>query len=219
MIENGATTSTATRYMNGLIASKEFEQYTFSEYLQELKETELENYIVINRSEAVKDQEIIINLKNHTLNFKEHMVCAPNFKINMSIKEKFSVFNQSQRYLKNIKFQDVCFKNSTLSKLVLPLKAVSSKLALRLPFYQAYFDGALNKTPTINFHSNGKMSNLSGIKISEFMEMYYICNGEVSYTQSTNCEKGPFINHETKVKDINELNFDQNERPIGSFKP
>jgi hypothetical protein len=217
MIENGATISTATRYMNGLIASTEFEQYTFAEYLQELKETELETYIIINRSEAVKDQEILINLKEHTLNFYDDKVCAPNFKVNMSIKEKFSVFNPSQRYLKNIKFQEMCFKNSTLSTLVLPLKITTSKFALRLPFYQVYFDSASNQAPTISFHSNGKMSKVSGIKISEFMEMYYICDGEVSYTQNQNCEKGPFIDHDTKVKGLTEINFDAAERPTKYF--
>ncbi|MFT6632435.1 MAG: hypothetical protein ACJAS4_002398 [Bacteriovoracaceae bacterium] len=217
MIENGAITSTATRYMNGLIASKEFEEYTFSEYLQELKETELREYIIINRSEAVKDQEIKIDLQNHLFTFNQNEVCAPNFKVNMSIKEAFTVFNRSQRYLKNIKFKQVCFENSTLTRLVLPEKATTSKVALRLPFYQAYFDGAISETPTISFHPNGKMSKVSGVKISEFMEMYYICDGEVSYTQSQNCEKGPFIDHDTKVKGLTEINFDAAERPTKYF--
>lgn len=218
MIENGATNSTATRYMNGLIASKEFENYSFTDYLQDLKETELLNYVVINQSEAVKDREILINLKQHRITFKEDKVCAPNFKVNMSLKETFSVFNRSQRYLKNIKFQEVCFKNSTLTKLVLPVKGATSKVALRLPFYQAYFSGATSKTPTFTFHNNGKLNEITGIKISEFMEMYYVCNGNISYSSSVNCEKGPFINHDTKVKDLNSIKFGKNEKPLSYFQ-
>ena len=150
MLENGAVESRSARYMNALTASQEFELLTFSDYMKELVNTELKYFIIQNKSESFKASEIKINLKDHKLNYYSDMVCAPNFKLNMSFKETFTVFNQSQSYLKNTKFKEVCFKGSTVSELRLYTKLPSKGITLRLPFHQLQFKEFM-KMPQLKF--------------------------------------------------------------------
>lgn len=219
MLENGADNSRATRYINGLVASRDFEEYSFTEYIEELKNTELRYYIVPNVSGAIKDKEIKFDLQNHQLDEVDGMICAPNFKLNPSIKQTYKlIFNTSQRYLKNLKFQQVCFENSRISKLVLPTIVPNKERTLRLPFHQVQFGKSLNDTPTIHFSKKGKLSHFSGIKHKLVMEMFYRCNGEVSFLERHGCQEGPFIYHSTKIENPTDILFDDNEIPISHFR-
>jgi len=218
MLENGATNSRGARYMNALVASKEFESYSFADYLKELKETELQYYVVINKSEAVKTQEIQIDLKNHILEFGSAEVCAPNFIVNLSLKETYSLLNRSQRYVQNIKMTNVCFENSHLTKIELPKNVLNTGYTLRLPFIQLEFDKATNESPALIFHNNGKMSHFEGVQFSSLMEMYYLCNGSRSFDENRGCEAGPFINHETKINDPIDIKFDLREKLLAFFE-
>ena len=211
MLEDGAKNSRAARYINGLTASIEFNDYSFIDYFQDLKETELKNYVIKNTSDVINKKTIKINLKEHTLNIEGDEVCAPNFQVNMSIKESFRLLNRRQTYVKNLYVKKLCFKNSRVTKIVLPKKVLKDKYTIRLPFTQLIFKSKLNDEPTMHFHGNGKLSHFSGIKFSKLIEMFYRCDGEISYTRSEGC-RGPFNNHETTIKDPIGIKFDINER-------
>ena len=172
----------------------------------------------MTNSNLFKNKEIQFDLKEHTLKSEGTEVCAPNFKLNMWIKETFRLLNMGQSYLTNLKFKNVCFKNSKISKLVLHPKTANSDIALRLPFYQAYVRSATDKNPSIYFHKSGAISHFSGLKFSQFMEMYYVCSGKISYSHRFNCEEGPYINHDTKIKNPLKIEFDEKEKPVGYFK-
>ena len=219
MIENGATDSKAARYINGLIASKEFESFSFNEYFEELKGTELKEYIIFTKSDLFKNQEIRFNLKELNLNLVGQEVCAPDIKLNMWIKETYSIIrlNTSQKYLENLQFKNVCFKDSQVSRLVMYPKTANSDITFRLPFYQLIVESATDEVPTIFFHKSGSISHFSGFKFSTFLEMFYKCNGSRSYVHRFNCEKGPFNNHDTKIENPKDIKFDESEKPIGYF--
>ncbi|MBT4790221.1 MAG: hypothetical protein HON90_01505 [Halobacteriovoraceae bacterium] len=219
MLENGAKTSVATRYINGLVASKEFELYSFQYYIEEIKATELKYYTIRNTSAAIKHTEIKLNLKEHNLVNDESStaVCAPGLVLNPSIKETYTILNRRQKYLKNVVFQNVCFENSLLTKVILPVKVPNAKTTLRLPFYQAEFLAATDKNPTMYFHKNGKLKSFSGLRFSKFVEMFYLCDGKESYSDSQ-CEKGPFINKDTQITNPLKIEFNADERPINVFE-
>ena len=216
MLENGAENSRAARYMNGLVASRYFETMTFLEYIEEIKETELKHYIVPNNSESIKQSEIHFDLKKHILNFDEtnDMVCAPNFKLDPSIKKTYSILDQSQDYLKDLKFQEVCFRNSRIKKLVLPTDVVNKGRTLRLPFHQVEFEKATNSQPSIVFDDKGKLAELTGMTFDSVMEMYYECDGRKSYVKRFGCERGPFIDHDTKISKPSVVRFSERELPL-----
>lgn len=118
MIENRARNSRSTRYMNGLVASREFEAYTFGEYIEEVKETELRNFIVINYSQSIKDKLIKVNLKSKPLRVYTDRACVDDIKIDMSIKESYTEsegceagpFNNRDTIISNA--QDVTLDNN-----------------------------------------------------------------------------------------------------------
>lgn len=218
MLENGAEDSIATRYINGLVASREFEELTFAEYLEEIKATELKEYIVLNKSLAVKDKTVAVNLKSHELTFSDEEVCLPNFKMNLNIKESYSLLNRAQRYLLGTTYKNVCFKNSQLTRIELSVETANSGITLRLPFQQLVFDKAISSHPTIHFHDNGTLKEITGVRFSELIEMYYLCHGEQSFTQRIGCESGPFNFHETKVSHPENILFSPiDEKAIGFF--
>lgn len=214
MLENGATDSVATRYMNGLVASEFFDTYTFIEYIEEIKETELQEYIIPNHSQAIKQDEIKLHLKDHIYEIEGDMVCAPNFKVNASIKKPYnlSAIINGQQYLSNIQFQKVCFKNSRLQSMVLPVDIVQNDRILRLPFAQVYFEEALSQNPTMHFNEEGKLTHLTDIRASHLYQMYYICNGENSFDMSEGCESGPYNHRDSVIQNTTNIQFDENEK-------
>jgi hypothetical protein len=214
MLENGAENSRAARYMNALVASTVFEDYTFQDYFEEIKETEIKFYEIRNQSTAIKDQKIKINIKEHTVNFVDGVACAPNFILNPNIKETYTLLNRAQRYFLKTKFQNVCFKNSRLTKVVLPTRIPNSKATLRLPFHQVQFEKALTSEPALVFNEFGKLSHLENMSYKSAMEMYYVCDGKRSYTQRFGCEKGPFINHDSKISNPQTIEFDDKEELV-----
>lgn len=219
LIENGATNARSARYLTGLISSIEFESYSFAEYFEELKGTELNHYTIVPSSEIFKEESILFHLKDHVFETRGNEVCAPNFKVNVWIKETFRLHNMGQRYLSNLKFKNVCFKNSIITRLELYPKTVNSDITIRLPFYQLYIKKAVSDNPSIIFHENGKLSHFSGMQFSQLMEMYYVCNGKNSFEFRYGCEEGPYINHKTKIYDLEDIFFDLNdERPRDYFK-
>lgn len=218
MLENGAENSRSARYVNGFVASTEFESISFPEYLELLKETELKIYTISGSSRSIKSNDIQFNLKSHSFKVSDGEVCAPNFKINMSFKQTYTVLNRAQNYYKNTKFIKMCFENSKITKLVMDKKLASKDITLRLPFHQMQFDGAINNTPTIHFEKSGKLSHFSGMKIKNLVEMYYICDGKTSFTKNRGCEKGPFVNHDTKIKEPVDILFNFLERPTSHFQ-
>ncbi len=218
MLENGATTSRAARYINGFVASVEFESIEFFEYLELLKETEIKYYNISGASEAIKTRDIKLNLKKHIFNLVQGEVCAPNFQIDMKFKQTFTILNRAQKYYKNTKFTKMCFENSQITRLVMSPQLAKKNITLRLPFHQVQFDGASNQNPTIHFTSKGRLSHFSGMKFKNLVEMYYICGGQSSFTRNKGCEKGPFINHDTKVKTPINILFNESETPFSHFQ-
>jgi hypothetical protein len=216
MLENGAVNSRSARYMNALVASEEFELLNFAQYLAELQGTELASYVITNTSDAIRDEYIVIDLNDNEIITSGSMICVEDFIVNMSIKETFSVFNQTQKYPKNIKQQNVCFENSKLSKITLNQKYFRKDSTLRLPFFQMELGSLVGKSPTINFHDNGKVKSFSEINFKNMTEMFYRCDGRVSYSQRQGC-KGPFNNKKTRVNNPVNVQFDTKEKPINYF--
>lgn len=216
MLENGAENSIATRYINALVASKQFESYSFADYFQEIKETELNFYFVKNTSETIKDPVIEINLDDNEFHTKEDAICADKVVFNPSIKETYTILNRDQDYLKNIEFPRTCFKNSRLTEVTLPDYIVNLKHTLRLPFHQMDL-GHTTDEPIIYFHTNGKLHTFSGIHFENLVEMFYVCDEKKSFTQREGCASGPFINHDSKINNPKNIVFDEDEWPI-AFK-
>ncbi|MBD67047.1 MAG: hypothetical protein CME62_17730 [Halobacteriovoraceae bacterium] len=214
MLDNGAKNSIAARYMNGLVASDVFDLYTFEDYINDIQGTEIRTYSVRNESHALKQDDIVIKLKEHDFDFEEGMLCAPNFKIEVSLKKPYNIGAAlfGQEYLGRIKFQNVCLKNSRLRKLVLPVDIVKKDRILRLPFAQVYFKEALSDSPSIHFNEKGKLTHLSDIQASHLYRMFYTCNGVDSFDQSVGCEEGPFNHGDSVVKNTSIIEFDQDEK-------
>ncbi|MAZ50021.1 MAG: hypothetical protein CME65_15775 [Halobacteriovoraceae bacterium] len=214
MLENGATDSVAARYMNGLVASEFFDSYTFIDYIEEIKETELKEYIVPNTSEAIKQSEIKLDLKEHIYRAEDGMICAPNFKVQASIKKPYNLraIIRGQDYVTNIQFQDVCFKDSRLRKVVLPVAMVQRERILRLPFAQVYFDEALSETPAMHFNEEGKLSHLTDIRASHLYRMYYECDGARSFDRMAGCESGPYNDRDSVIQNTSVIQFDGDEK-------
>ncbi len=213
MLENEAEDSRAARYMNGLVASIDFDYFTFEDYIQEISATELASYTVPNVSEILFDEKIVFNLKEHKIFFTDGNLCAKGFVLSPRIKETFTLLNQTQRYVSNTAIPLICVKNSKLVSLELPKKMISSKYTLRFSFFQLEFSKEY-ASPLVHFHKNGKVKEITGVEFNWYMPMFYTCNGKRSYDQKFNCEAGPFIDHDKKVKDLSTLKFNEKEMPI-----
>lgn len=216
MLENGATNSRATRYMNGLIGSSDFENYTFGEYIQDLKETELRQFTVFNKSQSIKDKEIKINLKSNSLKAYSDSVCVDNIKMNMSIKESFKLFRRRQKYVSNMPIDKLCFTNEGVSEIHLNEKYIKEKYTLRLEFFQLVL-GEKTANESVIRYKSGKLHSFEGIKFSKLFQMFYRCNGAESYTQNVGCEEGPFNNRDTIITNPQNVTFDENERVTNYF--
>ncbi len=216
MIENGAKNSISARYMNGLVASKDFEALTFAEYIEEIKNTEIHKYTVNNYSESIKDRKIVIDLKTDELTLEDGFLCAIRKKFNPSIRETFSVINQSPDYFKEVTPKKICVKNSRIRKIGLRNNIVDYKNTLRLPFNLIIFESS-KENPTLHYDSRGKLTQITDIIAGKISQMYYNCNGVRSMNQNSGCQSGPFIYKPTVIKNTDELIFDEKERLI-NFK-
>lgn len=216
MIENGATDSRATRYINALVASKEFELLSFSEYFEEIKSTELKKYFIPNKSAVIDKDFIEVDLKNHPVEIGvDGIVCASDFKLKMRIKETYTLFNRTQRYIGKVKFKKLCFENSKLIELEVPKRLtgkLNGKYTLRLPSFQAPID-TVSENGKIIFQENGKLSHFENITFKEAQPMFYTCNGVKEDRQLGGC-KGPFIDKPNVISYPSEIRFDQNEDVI-----
>ncbi len=88
---------------------------------------------------------------------------------------------------------------------------------LRLPFHQLQFKKFTGDSPVIYYTEQGMLSHFEGIEFSKLLEMYYRCNGTISYTERDQCEAGPFNNRYSIISNPSNIQFDENERPIGFF--
>lgn len=215
MLENGAKNSRATRYINGLVASKEFESYSFKDYLEELRATELENYIVPIDSQAVKADRITINLKKFTINYEGEIACVPGLKMNLSIKESFRLLNRRQKYIKNLVVDKMCFENSQITKIVLPQKVLENKYTLRLAYNQMELGPAVGDSPSMIF-KDGKLATFEDIAFSKLYRFYYICDGREVFDQSEGCE-GPYNDRDTAITKPGVITLDTEERVNSHF--
>lgn len=212
MLENGAQESRSARYMNGLVASEQFDDYSFIDYMTELKETELKNYSVVNNSSSILDETILINLKEHDVYFKEVLdqACVAKLKIRANIK-KFSIISGVKT--PSFYFDELCFSNSRMASLTIPSKIASAGFNLVMENY--YLKVApRSASPVLHYHPNGKFGHLTGGLIEELQKMFYRCQQSVTFNKHPGCE-GPFLHHDSKIPNPGDVKFDEKELPIG----
>ena len=219
MIEDGAKDSIGTRYMNGLIASKEFEDYSFSDYIHDLKTTEKKYYIVQNNSSLIFHRELKLDLKNSNIELKGETVCTNSLKVKANIK-KLRFISSFHRGLANVNFKNVCFSSSSITQLEMPNDIAKMRINFVMESYLVRTNKRLDDKAVLNFNTNGTLKSIVGLQYEALYKMFYKCeakDGEfISETREAKC-KGPFLDHKSKVKKPQFIKFDMNEKPIGFF--
>jgi hypothetical protein len=222
MIEDGAKKSVGTRYMNALIASKEFESYTFSDYIKELKTTEKKYYIVQNKSSLLFSKLLKLELKKLTdenTTFNGENVCTDSLRVKANIK-KLRFISSFHRGLANVRFTNVCFNGSSIVELTMPNKIASSRINFVMESFLVRTNKLLDENAVLTFNTNGTLHKIEGLQFEALYKMFYKCeskDGEFeSDTREAKC-KGPFLDHKTKVKKPKSIEFDSDEKPIGYF--
>jgi hypothetical protein len=222
MIEDGATKSRGTRYMNALFASKEFESYSFSDYIRELKTTEKKNYIVQNNSSLLFSRVLKLKLKSLTKDntiFSGETICTDSLEVKANIK-KLRFISSFHRGLAKVKFTDVCFNSSSITSLTMPTKIASSRINFVMESYLVRTNKLLDESAILSFNDNGTLKTIEGLQFEALYKMFYRCeskDGEfISETREAKC-KGPFLDHKSKVKKPKSIEFDNDEKPIGYF--
>lgn len=221
MLEDGAKDSVGARYMNALIASREFEKDQFSDYLKDLKTTEKKYYVIENKSSLVFDKVFKVDLKESELEFYDNSVCTPNLKVTANIK-KLAFITTLHTGLAKIKFENVCFNNSTIESLTLPHNFSGKRINFVMENYLVRTHGVDGNNGIIKFNSNGTFQKLLNLEIEALYKMFYICgrgkNKVKTFTKSEGC-KGPYLHDDSKVKDPGEVIFDEAEIPLGFTFP
>lgn len=218
MIEDGAVDSVGTRYMNALIASKEFETENFSDYIKALQSTEKKHYIIKNNSTLVFDKLFKVNLKYSKLTFNEKSVCTRNLNVSANIK-KVAFITNMHLGLAKMSFKDVCFNNSTIESLVLPRKLSGKKINFVMENYLIRTNGVVGERGVIKFNSNGTFKTLENLEVESLYKMSYVCGKRRRYRYRTfekkyGC-KGPYLHDKSRKKYPGKVIFDVNEVPIG----
>ena len=221
MLEDGAKDSVGARYMNALIASIEFEKDQFSDYLKDLQTTEKKYYVIENRSSLVFDSVFKVDLKESDLRFYENTVCTPNLKVTANIK-KLAFITTLHTGLANIKFEDVCFNNSTIESLTLPRNFSGKRINFVMENYLLRTNGVDGNNGVIKFNSNGTFKELLNLEVEALYKMFYICgrgkNKVKTFEKSEGC-KGPYLHDQSKVKSPGRVIFDEDELPINFTFP
>lgn len=217
MIEDGATDSVGARYMNALIASEEFKSYEFSDYIKDLQSTEKENYIIENKSTLVFDSLFKLDLKNSNLSFESNKVCTDSLNVRANIK-RLAWFTEWHLGVAKIKFENVCFNNSTIESLTLPQKFSGKRINFVMENYLVRTSGSNGNSGVIQFHKNGTLKEIKNLAIETLYKMYYTCgrgrNKIKTFIKKDGC-KGPYLHHDSEVKNPGQVNFDYNEVPLG----
>lgn len=217
MIENDSSdnhNSYGARYMNGLVASKEFESYSFEDYIRDLRQTELKKYTLINNSSALIGKEISFDISGD-LSFEQGNACVPDVKIPAQLK-RFGIrglFNGITTL--DVAFTKACFKNSRMASLELP-QAVSSKgFLLSMEQFQISVQGEGSEPALMQFHPNGTLSQVTNVYTEFLLRFYYDCDGEIRLKPGKNC-RGPYRNNDTRIDNPGEVKFSsEDEFPIG----
>lgn len=222
MIEDGAKKSKGTRYMNALIASKEFSTYSFSDYIKELKTTEKKHYIVQNNSSLLFNRELKLDLKNgapDTFVYNGEVICTDILRVKANIK-KLRFISSFHRGLAKVNFTDVCFTSSSIKKLTMPNKFAKKRINFVMESYLVRTNKLLADKAVLNFNENGTLKDITGLQFEALYKMFYRCEGSrgeyISESRQSNC-KGPFLDHKSKVRKPTQIEFDLNEKPIGFF--
>ncbi len=218
MLEDGAKDSEGTRYMNGLIASEEFDSYSFASYLKELKSTEKKYYIIENNSSLVFDKVFKVNLKSK-ITFEKDSACTNSVTVRANIK-RLRMITSWHRGLAKTNFSNVCFNDSVMKSLTLPNKLASKRINFVMDNYLLRANKLIDKKATIYFNDNGTFKEVTGLKFEALYKMNYKCKSDdgeyVSDERGENC-KGPYLIHDSKVKNPENVIFDSKETPIGFF--
>jgi hypothetical protein len=201
MLENDAQDSEATRYMNGLIASTDFKDLSFVEYINELKNTEKKKYIVTNNSSLVLQETIGINLQSPNLIIDEEndKICGFRQVVKVNVKKVMPIVIWHLGLYK-IRFKRVCVKNSRLESLVTSDDFGSKRANFVFKNYLIRNNGTTQERPVLYFHPNGAIKSFEGFKFEALYELFYEDDGS-----------GPYLNHKTKVKNPANIQFDDKE--------
>lgn len=219
LIENGAKDSRSARYLNGLTSSKHFESYTFPQYLEDLKGSEMQSYWVYNNSTAIRNKFFQIKLKEYKLKFYNDKVCIPDFKFSPSIKKTQNIFNISQRYL-NVTAPEFCFKNSRVESFSVTRDFVDQGITLRMPYYLGHLYNSTGDSPRFEFHANGKFKQLKDMNFEVLYKMFYECGRVTTFNPTSETCKGPYIHYPSEIKNPGPVIFDnKDERPVGLSYP
>lgn len=216
MIENDKKenhNSYGARYMNGLIASEDFDDYSFEEYLEELKETELGHYTVFNNSHALVGETFKLPLES--ISFQNGAACVEDFYLAAQFK-KFG-FNEIFNGIKTLKvdFKNVCFKDSHFTRITIPKKISEKGFLLSLQNYQLNIKANSSQESTLVFHSNGRLSHIENTHNDFLLKMFYLCNGKKTFKKENGC-KGPYRFNESKISNPGDVFFsEEEEAPIG----
>ncbi len=220
MIEDGATKSVGTRYMNALVASSQFSSYSFSDYLKELKTTEKKHYIIENNSSLLFDRTLKLDLKSSRFAFNGEEVCTDGITIRANIK-RLAFIGAWHRGLATVNFTDVCFTNSALRTITMPLKISTKRINFVMESFLLRSRGLKDAAAVMSFNENGTLKQIKGLELEALYKMFYTCinnRGEEfrSQIQQNNC-KGPYLDHKSKIKSPQNVIFDAHEKPIGFY--
>jgi len=217
MIEDGATNSVGARYMNALSASVEFNDYSFSDYIKDLQSTEKKHYIIENNSTLIFDRTFKLSLDGINLEYKENAVCTDKLNVKANIK-RLALFTNWHTGVANIKFENVCFNNSTIDSLTLPAKFSNKRINFVMENYLLRTHGSNGNLGVIKFNTNGTLKTIANLKTESLYKMFYTCgrgrNKIKSFIKREGC-KGPYLLHDHEVKNPGIVIFDQREEPIG----
>lgn len=216
MLEDGAKDSVGARYMNALTASEEFEKDNFSDYIEDLKTTEKQNYIIENHSTLIFDSLFKVNLHTSEFEFNQHSVCTKDLKVSANIK-KVAFITNLHTGLAKIKFENVCFNNSTIESLTLPQNFSGKRLNFVMENYLLRTNGVDGNNGILKFNENGTFKELLNLDTEVLYKMFYICGrGKTkikTFEKEKGC-KGPYLLDDSKISNPGKVIFNENESPL-----
>jgi hypothetical protein len=216
LLEDGAKDSRGARYMNALVASVDFDDDNFSDYLKDLQSTEKKYYVIENNSSLIFDPLFKVDLKNASLQFDGERVCTKSLDVKANIK-KVAPITTLHMGLAKIEFTNVCFNNSVMESLTLPKKFSGKRLNFVMENYLVRTHGNLAEAGVIKFNPNGSLRTIENLEFEALYKMYYVCgrgrNAIVTFDKATGC-KGPYLHDESMIKNPASIIFNEKEVPM-----
>lgn len=208
MIENDQDDehdSYGARYMNGIVASKEFEDFTFADYIRDIAETELKTYTTFNTSGALVGKQVELDLTS-SLTIEDGLICVKDAPIKAQLK-RFGLRGIFQGITTlDVKFEKACFKNSKISKLTLPNDVAEKGFLLSMDLYQIKAEKAGAPSVEMIFHPSGKLKTLTNIKTDFIVGFYYDCDGSKIFERKEGCS-GPYRHYPSQVNSPSQVFF------------